>query len=104
MSASLLADQRKIIIANNLRGLHQNDIQRIHSIYNVLACRSGIAQCSHQTDYVVSFYTIDSWFAFYCVLGAIRILYNAREKGGGLTICYIRYMGDGRGCISYIVI
>jgi len=35
--------------------------------------------------------------------GAIHILYNTWERGGGLTICYIRYMADG-GCISYCYI
>ena len=36
-------------------------------------------------------------------LGAVHILYNAREGEGGLTICYMRYMGEG-GCISYCYI
>ena len=37
------------------------------------------------------------------ITGAVHILYNAREGGGGLTICYMRYMGEG-GCISYCYI
>jgi len=33
--------------------------------------------------------------ALCCFMVTWHILYNAREGGGGLIICYIRYMGDG---------
>ena len=68
MSASFLADQRKIIfykqticsgniVLNTICSLYHNDIRKICSSYNVTL---SFEYCLHQTDNVVSFFAFDS--------------------------------------------
>ena len=79
MSASFLADQRKIIfykqtmcsgniVLNTMCSLYQNDIRK-NQFY--LQCDISFKYCSHQTDNVVLFYAFDTKLVFlFCILCA----------------------------------